>query len=95
VVFMRNWSFVYGLLSDPEISRVRPEQVGIAPLPVADAGDTSFSGLGGWNFMVNAASQDRLDEIWAFIEFMSAPEQQRSFALEKRAPSNPQEPLRG
>jgi multiple sugar transport system substrate-binding protein len=82
VVFMRNWSFVYGLLSDPETSRVRPDQVGIAQLPVADRGDESFSGLGGWNFLVNATSEDKLDEIWAFIEFMAAPEQQRTFALE-------------
>jgi len=82
VVFMRNWPFVYGLLSDPETSRVRPEQVDIAPLPVADQGDLSFSGLGGWNFMVNAGSEDRLDQIWTFIEFMSAPEQQKTFALE-------------
>jgi multiple sugar transport system substrate-binding protein len=47
VVFMRNWPFVYGLLSDPELSKVRPGQVGIAPSPVAEEDDTSFSGLGG------------------------------------------------
>src|SRR5215211_1549650 len=82
VVFMRNWPFVYGLLSDPESSQLRPEQVGISQLPVAGQGDESFSGLGGWNFMVNAGSEDRLDEIWTFIEFMSAPEQQKTFALE-------------
>ncbi len=82
VVFMRNWPFVYALLSDPETSRVRPEQVDIAPLPVAGQGDTSFSGLGGWNFMVNAGSEDKLDQIWTFIVFMSAPEQQKTFALE-------------
>lgn len=82
VVFMRNWPFVYGLLSDPETSQVRPGQVDIAPLPVADQGDTSFSGLGGWHFMVNAASEDKLDQIWTFIEFMSAPERQKTFALE-------------
>jgi multiple sugar transport system substrate-binding protein len=82
VVFMRNWPFVYALLSDPETSRVKPEQVDIAPLPVAGQGDTSFSGLGGWNFMVNAGSADKLDQIWTFIEFMSAPDQQKTFALE-------------
>jgi multiple sugar transport system substrate-binding protein len=82
VVFMRNWPFVYGLLSDPETSRVRPDQVDIAPLPVADESDQSFSGLGGWNFMVNATSEGKLEEIWTFIEYMSAPEQQRTFALE-------------
>jgi multiple sugar transport system substrate-binding protein len=32
--------------------------------------------------MVNAGSEDRLDQIWTFIEYMSAPEQQRTFALQ-------------
>lgn len=82
VVFMRNWPFVYGLLSDPETSRVKPGQVDIGALPVASEGDTSFSGLGGWNFMVNAGAEDKIEEIWAFIEFMSAPEQQQTFAVE-------------
>ena len=82
VVFMRNWPFVYGLLTDPEISKVKPGQVDIGALPVAGAGDTSFSGLGGWNFMVNAGAEDKIEEIWAFIEFMSAPEQQQTFAVE-------------
>ncbi len=82
VVFMRNGPFVYGLLSNPETSRVRQDQVGIAPLPVADQGDQSFSGLGGWNFMVNSSSEEKLDQIWTFIEYMSAPEQQKTFALE-------------
>jgi multiple sugar transport system substrate-binding protein len=82
VVFMRNWPFVYGLLSDPETSRVKPGQVDIGALPVASEGDTSFSGLGGWNFMVNATAEDKIEEIWTFIEFMSAPEQQQTFAVE-------------
>ena len=82
VVFMRNWPFVYGLLSDPETSQVKPDQVDIVQLPVADEGDQSFSGLGGWNFMVNATSEEKLDQIWTFVEYMSAPEQQRTFALE-------------
>jgi multiple sugar transport system substrate-binding protein len=59
-----------------------PEQVGISTIPVAEAGDTSFSGLGGWNFLVNANSEDRLDEIWTFIEFMSSPESQKTLALQ-------------
>ena len=46
VVFMRNWPFIYGLLSDPETSQVRPDQVDIAPLQVAEEADQSFSGLG-------------------------------------------------
>jgi multiple sugar transport system substrate-binding protein len=80
-VFMRNWPFVYGLLASPETSKVRPEQVDLANIPVSDPGQASFSGLGGWNFLVNAASEDKLDEIWTFIEFMSSPESQKTLAL--------------
>ena len=93
-VFMRDWPFVFGLLSNPETSRVKPDQVAIASLPVADQADQSFTGLGGWNFMVNATAEDKLDQIWTFIEYTSAPEQQRSFALES-APAHPEEPPRG
>jgi multiple sugar transport system substrate-binding protein len=32
--------------------------------------------------MVNATSEEKLDQIWTFIEYMSAPEQQWIFALE-------------
>ena len=84
VIFMRNWPFVYGLLSNEEQSNVRPEQVSIAALPVSERGVQSQSGLGGWNFLVNAASEDKVEEIWTFIEFMVAPEQQRMFALESQ-----------
>ncbi len=81
-VFMRNWTFVYGLLGSPETSKIKPDQVDISTIPVAEAGKESFSGLGGWNFLVNAASEDKLDEIWTFIEFMSSSESQKAFALE-------------
>lgn len=82
VIFMRNWSYVYGLLSDLKTSKVKPEQVDIAPLPVSKPGARSFSGLGGWNFMVNVSSEDKLDEAWTFIKFMSSPESQKTFALQ-------------
>ena len=81
-VFMRNWPFVYGLLASPETSKVRPEQVDLATIPVSDPQQASFSGLGGWNFLVNAASEDKLDEIWTFIEFMSSAESQKTLALQ-------------
>jgi multiple sugar transport system substrate-binding protein len=80
-VFMRNWPFVYGLLASPETSKVRPEQVDLANIPVSDPRQVSFSGLGGWNFLVNAASEDKLDEIWTFIEFMSSAASQKTLAL--------------
>jgi multiple sugar transport system substrate-binding protein len=49
---------------------------------VADEGVQSVSGLGGWNFLVNANSEDKLDEIWTFIEFMSSTESQKTLALQ-------------
>jgi hypothetical protein len=60
------------LLASPETSKVTPEQVGISTIPVSEAGKKSFSGLGGWNLLVNAASEDKLDEVWTFIEYMSS-----------------------
>ncbi len=81
VIFMRNWTFVYGLLADPKLSKVKQDQVGIARLPVVDESKNSVSCLGGWNFMVNAQSKGKLDHIWTFIKFMSAPEQQKTYTL--------------
>lgn len=79
-VFMRNWSFVYGLTSDPRQSSVEPERIGVASLPTAQKEYPSVSGLGGWNLMVNAATEPR-EAVWAFIRYMSAPEQQKLRAL--------------
>ncbi|MCA3749106.1 MAG: ABC transporter substrate-binding protein [Rubrobacter sp.] len=80
VVFMRNWPFVYDLLSDRTLSRVRPEQVGISRIPHAEGG-RSYSGLGGWNLFISSRSEKQ-EEAWEFIEWMAAPEQQKTFALE-------------
>ena len=81
-VFMRNWPNVYARAADPEQSDIKQEQIGVAPLPVARAGDPTYSGLGGWNLMINAASQEKMEAAWAFIRHLSAPEQQRERALE-------------
>ena len=80
-VFCRNWPYMYGLLQDPAQSQITPEQVGIAPLPYTE-GSQSYSGLGGWNMYVNAASKDKLDAAWKFIQFATMdPEQQKYRAL--------------
>lgn len=79
-VFMRNWPYVYGSLQDPQQSAITPEQVGIAPIPVSTSA-RSFSCLGGWNLMINAASPKQ-DAAWEFIRFATAPEQQKMRALE-------------
>src|SRR5215213_2634529 len=44
-VFARNWPYMYALAPDPKISKLKPDQIGIAPLPAGEGGQ-SFSGLG-------------------------------------------------
>src|SRR5215212_9769612 len=79
-VFLRNWPYVYAVLSDPKQSDIKPEQVGVAPIPVS--GDNrSYSTLGGWNFFINATS-DKQDEAWEFIKWMTTPEQLKVNAIE-------------
>nr|MBA4116727.1 ABC transporter substrate-binding protein [Rubrobacter sp.] len=82
-VFARNWPYLYALVADPEQSQITPEQVGVAPLPTANDGEQSASGLGGWNFMINAASDPETQEAaYEFIRFATSEEQQRFRALE-------------
>ena len=78
-VFLRNWPYVYALLSDPDESKIKPDQVGVTSLPVS--GGQSASALGGWNFLVNAASEKQ-DQAWEFIRWMTEPEQLKRNALE-------------
>lgn len=80
-VFERCWPYVYSLLGDPSTSKLKPEQVGVAQLPVGKEGMQSYSTLGGWNFFINAASQKQ-DQAWEFIKWMTAPEQLKMNALE-------------
>ena len=70
-VFARNWPYMYAYASDPKVSKIKPEQLGVAPLPVGDPGLPPASALGGWNFLVNAAS-DLQEEAWEFIQFMTS-----------------------
>jgi len=81
-VFMRSWPFVYGtILGGKETgSELKPDQVGIAPIPTLAEGDESFSGQGGWNFFINADTK-KADESFKFIEYMIQPEIQSEFAV--------------
>ena len=81
-VFMRNWPGVYARAADPSLSRVEQGRIGVAALPVVRPGDPAYSGLGGWNLMVNAASEHKREAAWVFIRYLSAPEQQKERALE-------------
>jgi multiple sugar transport system substrate-binding protein len=80
-VFMRNVPRMYALASDPEESNIDPGQIGIAALPVAEEGIEPSSSTGGWNMFINANTEDP-DAAWEFIQFMTAPEQQKFRALE-------------
>ena len=85
---------MYALAGDPENSQIKQEQIGIAPLPVAE-GNESFSGLGGWNFYINANSDSAVqDAAFEFMKFATQPEQQKFRALQGLVPSDTQEPLR-
>ena len=80
-VFMRNWPNVYARAADPSLSSVEQGRIGVSALPTARAGDPAYGGLGGWNLMVNAASEDKMQAAWKFIRYLSAEEQQRERAL--------------
>jgi multiple sugar transport system substrate-binding protein len=79
-VFMRMWPFYYSLLSDPEQSKLEPQQVGLGHVPVTAPSVEGTNVGGGWNFYVNANAD--ADAAWRVIEFMSAPEQQKEMAVE-------------
>jgi multiple sugar transport system substrate-binding protein len=79
-VFCRNWPFMYGLAGDPEMSKIKPEQVGVAPLPVGEGQSQTASCLGGWNMLISASSETQ-DQAWEFIQFMTSEESQKVQAL--------------
>ena len=81
-VFMRSWPGIFGIFKEEE-SRVKPEQVGIASIPVSKKGMPSYSCLGGWNLMVNSKSTDvEKDAAWEFIQFLVDPGQQKERAMQ-------------
>lgn len=78
--FCRNWPYMYGLVSDPAISSLKPDQVGVAPIPVGRKGQQSASALGGWNMFISTFS-DKKEQAREFIRFMMDPENQLELSL--------------
>ena len=77
-VFARNWPYMYSMAGTGDF--ISQDQINIAPLPAGSAG--SVSGLGGWNFFINAfAESGAQDAAWQFVQFMVAEQQQKEFAL--------------
>ncbi len=78
-VFCRNWPYMYSLAGTENF--IKPDLIDIAPLPAGEGGE-SVSGLGGWNFFINAfADTEAQDAAWEFAKFITAPEQQKFYAL--------------
>ncbi len=72
VAFMRNWPYAYGLMDDPDASRVAG-RFSVAPMPAAPGGRPTAA-LGGSQLAINANSRYP-EAAWAVIEFLSRPEQ--------------------
>ena len=78
-VFARNWPYMYALAGTEDFPDVKPEQIGVAPLPV-EPGNGLASTLGGWNMVINAQS-DMPDEAWEFVSWMTSEQAQRQRAI--------------
>jgi multiple sugar transport system substrate-binding protein len=70
-VIMRYWPSLYGGFGDSATTKIKPEQIGVAPIPVDKPGNQSYSTLGGWQMSINA-NTDLDDDAWTFIEFMTS-----------------------
>jgi multiple sugar transport system substrate-binding protein len=79
---MRNWPTAYGLVDDPSLSTLEPEQIGIATIPAANPDRTHYSCLGGWNLMISDhTSPEKKEAAWTFIQFAVDSKQQKDRAL--------------
>ncbi|MDF2612465.1 MAG: family 1 extracellular solute-binding protein [Clostridia bacterium] len=67
-VFARNWPYQYGVIKGEE-SKVKPEQVAIAPLPKGDV-------VGGWLLSMNKKSANA-EGAWEFMKFIAGEEGQK------------------
>jgi multiple sugar transport system substrate-binding protein len=79
-VFCRNWPYMYGLAGDPAESKIKREQVGVAPLPVGEGQSKTASCLGRWTMLISASSEMQ-DEAWEFVQFMTSEESQKMQTL--------------
>jgi multiple sugar transport system substrate-binding protein len=79
-IFLRNWPYVYALIGTPDYPNLKPEQVGVSELPSAD-GKPGNGTVGDQPLYISTSSKYP-DAAWKFIEFLTAPEQQKFRALE-------------
>ena len=79
-VFLRNWPYVYALVGTSEYPKLEPEQVGVSELPSAD-GEPGNGTVGDQPLYISSTAKDP-DATWKFIQFLTAPEQQKIRAVE-------------
>ncbi|HET6662138.1 MAG TPA: ABC transporter substrate-binding protein [Rubrobacter sp.] len=79
-VFARNWPYMYALAGTEDYPDVKPEQIGVTPVPVTP-GNGLVSTLGGWNMLINAQT-DMPDEAWEFVSWMTSEQAQRLRAID-------------
>jgi multiple sugar transport system substrate-binding protein len=79
-VFLRNWPYVYALVGTSEYPELKSEQVGVSELPSAD-GEPGNGTVGDQPLYISSTAKDP-DAAWKFIQFLTAPEQQKIRAVE-------------
>jgi multiple sugar transport system substrate-binding protein len=79
-VFLRNWPYVYALVGTSDYPKLEPDQVGVSELPSAD-GEPGNGTVGDQPFYISSNSKNP-DAAWKFIQFLTAPEQQKLRAVE-------------
>jgi multiple sugar transport system substrate-binding protein len=79
-VFLRNWSYVYALIGTSDYPKLDTDQVGVSELPSSD-GKPGNGTAGGQPLYISTSSKNP-DASWKFIEYLSAPEQQKFRAME-------------
>jgi len=79
-IFARNWPYMYALAGTKDYPDVKPEMIGVAPVPVTP-GNGLVSTLGGWNMLINAQT-DMPDEAWEFVQWMTSEQAQKKRALD-------------
>jgi multiple sugar transport system substrate-binding protein len=79
-VFLRQWPYVYALVGTSDYPKLEPEQVGVSELPSAD-GEPGNGTVGDQPLYISSTATDP-DAAWKFIQFLSAPEQQKIRAVE-------------
>ena len=78
-VFLRNWAYVFGDIANPELSEIKPSQVGVTSVPRASTSIPPVNVGGGWNLYVNAYSNSQKAAV-ELAKFISSEAQQKHTA---------------